>query len=115
LKGRGLAPLGIGLMCLVMYGAVVWLFRKGHVKSVKYFSDEGLVLNDGRSFAWADLNRVVKQIRLNHAHNTKSIWRIEIHFKNGESAWLLPTKIINFSEVYEFIRALPCEHTELLV
>jgi hypothetical protein len=113
-KGAKLTPamLMIGLMTLITYGAVAWLFRRGHVKSVKYFSDEGLVLNDGRSFAWTDLSRVVDRIRLNRVTGIKFIWRTEIQFTNGESAWLLPTKISNFPEVYELLRSLACEHVE---
>lgn len=113
-RGSRLAParLLVGLMPLVMYGVVAWLFRRAYVKSVKYFSDEGLVLNGGRSLAWTDLSRVVDRVRLNRVANFKGIWRIEIHFKNGESAWLLPTKISNFPEVYEYVRGLSCEHTE---
>jgi hypothetical protein len=103
-------------MLLVAYGAISWLVRRGHARSVKYFSDEGLARNDGRSFAWADLNRVVDQIRITSiAHNTKALWRTEIQFKNGESAWLIPLKVNNFSEVSEFVRDLPCEHTEVIV
>lgn len=116
LKGFAVVPLGIGLMMLVVYGAIIWLIRRGHANAVKYFSDEGLARNDGRSFAWADLNRVVDQIRITSvAHNTKSLWRTEIQFRNGESAWLIPTKVSNFNEVSEFVRKLPCEHTEVVV
>lgn len=49
------------------------------------------------------------------AHNTKALWRTEIQFKNGESAWLLPTKVSNFREASEFVLNLPCEHTEVIV
>jgi hypothetical protein len=116
-KGARLAPamLMIGFAPLVMYGAVAWLFRRAYVKSVKYFSDEGLVRNDGRSFAWGGLERVVDRVRLNRITGIKFIWRTEIQFKNGESAWLLPTKISNFPEVYELVGSLPCEHTEVRV
>ncbi len=103
-------------MMLVMFAAVMWLVRRGHARSIRYFSDEGLVRNDGRSFAWADLSRVVNQFRITSmAHNTKLIWRTEIQFRNGESAWLIPTKINNYREVNEFVRNLPCEHTEFRV
>lgn len=114
-KGSRLAParLAVGFAPLAAYGAVAWLFRRAHVKSVKYFSGEGLVRNDGRSFAWADLSRVVDRIRLNRVTGVKFIWRTEIEFKNGDSAWLLPTKIGNFPEVYELVVGLPCEHTEV--
>lgn len=107
------APLLIGIAPLVVYGAVVWLFRRAYVKSVKFFSDEGLVRNDGRGFAWAGLSRVVDRVRLNRITRVKFIWRTEIQFQDGESAWLLPTKIRNFAEVYELVRGLPCEHTEV--
>lgn len=107
------APLLIGIAPLVMYGAVVWLFRGAYVKSVKFFSDDGLVRNDGRGFAWAGLIRVVDRVRLNRVTGVKFIWRTEIQFQGGESAWLLPTKISNFAEVYELVGSLPCEHTEV--
>lgn len=114
-KGSRLSParLAVGFAPLVMYGAVAWLFRRAHVKSVKYFSDEGLVRNDGRVFAWADLGRVVDRVRLNRVTGIKYVWRTEIQFKDGDSAWLLPTKIGNFREVYELVGSLPCEHTEV--
>jgi hypothetical protein len=116
LKGFNIALFGIGLMCLILFGVVVWLILRGHGKSVKYFSDKGLVRNDGRSYAWADLSRVVDQFRITSlAHNTKTIWRTEIQFRNGESAWLIPTKISNYREVSEYVRNLPCEHTEFRV
>lgn len=116
LKGFAVVPLGIGFMMLVAYGAIIWLVRRGHANSVKSFSEEGLALNDGRNFVWTELNRVVDQIRIiSVAHNTKSLWRTEIQFRNGEAAWLIPTKISNFQEVREYVRSLPCEHTEVVV
>jgi hypothetical protein len=116
LKDFAPVPSGIGLMLLVTYGAIIWLVRRGHARSVRYFSDEGLARNDGKSFAWADLNRVVDQIKITSiAHNTKALWRTEIQFKNGESAWLIPMRVSNFREVSEFVRDLPCEHTEVIV
>lgn len=108
-----LARLLVGLAPLVIFGVVAWLFRRAYVKSVRYFSAEGLTRNDGRSFAWADLSLVVNRIRLNRTTGVKFIWRTELQFREGESAWLLPTKISNFSEVYELVRGLPCEHTEV--
>jgi len=115
LKGFQLVPLVIGFMCLIMYGVVFWLVLRAYLKSVKYFSDEALVCNNGKSYAWADLSRVVNQIRLHRITSVKTIWRTEIQFKNGESAWLIPVKISNFPEVQEFVSKLPCEHTEVRV
>jgi hypothetical protein len=116
MRGFKVVPVALGLLMLAAFAAVMWLVRRGHSKSVRYFSDEGLVRNDGRSFAWADLRRVVNQIRItSQAHGTKSVWRTEIQFGDGESAWLIPTKIRNYDEVSEFVRGLPCEHSEVRV
>ena len=110
-RGLSVAPLALGLIMLIGYGAVLWLVRRGHARSVKYFSDEGLARNDGRSLAWADLSRVVTQIRVRGTR--RALWRTEIQFKNGESAWLLPTRVSNFREVSEYVNNLPCEHTRV--
>jgi len=116
LNGFKIVPFALGLMMMVMFAAVMWLVRRGHARSVRYFSEEGLVRNDGRSFAWADLRRVVNQIRITSlAHGTKAVWRTEIQFRDGDSAWLIPTKVGNYPEVSEFVRRLPCEHTEVRV
>lgn len=114
--GFKVVPVALGLLMLCAFAAVMWLARRGHARSVRYFSDEGLVRNDGRSFAWADLSRVVDQIRVTSlAHGTKAVWRTEIQFGDGESAWLIPTKVGNYAEVSEFVRRLPCEHAEVKV
>lgn len=106
----------MGFVMLALYGAVIWLVRRGHAKSVKYFSSEGLERNDGTRFAWADLHQVVDQVRImSRAHNTKTLWRTEIQFKSGEAAWLIPTKVQNFREISEFVRRLPCERLEKIV
>jgi len=112
LNGFEVVPLGIGFMLLLSFAAVIWLVRRGQVRSVKYFSDEGLERNDGKRFAWTDLNRVVDQIRIRPG-GMKIIWRTEIQFNNGESAWLIPPKVSNYAEVVEYVRELPCEHTEV--
>ena len=112
LKGFEVVPLGIGVMSLAMLGVVVWLVRRGHKRSIKYLSEEGLVRNDGRSFSWAGLARVVDQVRIRPS-GKKFLWRTEIQFRNGESAWVIPAKISNYGEVAELVRSLPCEHIEV--
>ena len=115
LNGFKIVPFGIGLMMLLVFGSVVWLVARGYRKSVKHFTDEGLTRNDGSVMAWADLSRVVNQIRLKPGTNIKRLWRTEIHFKEGQTAWLIPGKVSNFQEVRDFVAALPCEHTEVNV
>ena len=102
-------PFLLGLANLAMYAFVVWLGRRANVRSVSYFSNEGLARNDGRTLPWTNLIRVVTQI-----HNGR-IWRIEIHFTGGDSAWLIPRRVLNFADVHGFVRSLPCEHTDVEV
>jgi hypothetical protein len=96
---------------VIMFGVIVWLVRRGHKRSVRSFSEGGLVRNDGQSFAWADLSRVVDRIRVRYCR--KYLWRTEIQFSNGESAWLIPSKVSNYGEVAALVCGLPCEHTEV--
>jgi hypothetical protein len=70
-----------------------------------------LVRNDGRSFAWVELYRVVDRVRIRNSR--KYLWRTEIQFHSGESAWLIPSKIRNYADVAALVRRLPCEHTEV--
>jgi hypothetical protein len=112
LKGFQIVPLGIGVMLLIFFCFFVWVIRRAQRRSVKYISEEGLMRNDGRTLRWTDLSRVVDKVRVRPTGG-KTIWRTEIQFKNGESAWLIPTKIANYGEVSELIRTLPCEHTEV--
>lgn len=115
LNGLKIVPFGIGVMMLLVFGLVVWLVVRGHRKSVKHFTNEGLTRNDGRVLAWTNLSRVVNQIRLKPGTGIKGLWRTEIHFKDGTTAWLIPRKVANFQEVNAFVSNLPCEHTEVNV
>jgi hypothetical protein len=77
---------------------------------VKYFSEHGLERNDGRFLSWAELERVVHQVR--DVSGKKHLWRTEIRFAGGEAAWLIPLRVGNLHEVRDFVRRLPCEHAE---
>ena len=111
LRSGNIVPLGIGVMCLLMFGVIVWLVLRAHRKSVKYLSEEGLVRNDGRSFSWSELSRVVDKVRVRPS-GRKTLWRTEIRFKHGESAWLIPMKVSNYAAVVPLVDSLPCQHTE---
>lgn len=115
MDGFSMMPVAMGVLMLATFGGVMWLVRRGHTRSVRYFSSEGLERNDCQWLAWADLERVVNQIRIDPATNDKALWRTEIWFRGGQSAWLLPTRISNRPQVDGFVRGLPCEHAEVKV
>lgn len=99
----------MGFLSLVMFGVVFFLVMRGHKNTVKYFSDRGVMRNDGVEFPWTMLKAVHDQ------HVTKRgqvyIWRREVQFKDGSAAWLIPSKVSNFIEVRDFTDKLECEHT----
>ena len=109
--GFGIVGVGLGMMMLATFGLVMWLARRGQTMSVRYFSEEGLERNDGRWLPWSDLQRVIYQIRT-QPEAVPALWRTEIRFRNGETAWVLPQRVANLSEVGEFVSRLPCEHVE---
>jgi hypothetical protein len=111
-QGFSLMPMVIGLLMLAMFGFVLAVVRRGGSKSIRFLTEEGLERGDGRWLAWSDLERVVQQVRVRPGTNSKAIWRTEIWFRNGESAWLIPLRVRNFPEVFQLIGTLPCEHTE---
>jgi hypothetical protein len=103
------------LVPLLVFSPVLWLVRRGHARSVKVFTEEGLTRNDGYRFSWADLSGVIHQIRRNPTTCTDRLWRTELHFNNNQSAWLIPSKIKNRKEVRDYVDALPCPHKEVAV
>jgi hypothetical protein len=42
----------------------------------------------------------------------RRLWRKEIQFDDGASAWLIPSKISNFDEVDAYVARLQCEHVQ---
>lgn len=112
LDGFRFLGLILGFSMLAMLGFIVWIVLRGHSKSVKYFTDLGLLRNDGRRCNWVNLRRVVNQIKYDYGRNTEWLWRVEIQFKDGSAAWLIPSKVSNFQEAYNFVRNLPCEQAE---
>ena len=112
MRGFAPMPLVMGVLMLAMFGALVALVRWGGRKSIRYLTEEGMERGDGRWLPWTELERVVNQIRVRPGTGSKAIWRTEIWFKNGESAWLLPLRVRNFPEVFQLVSTLPCEHTE---
>lgn len=103
------------LVPLLLFSPVLWLARRGHARSVKVFTEDGLTRNDGLRFSWTDLSGVVDQIHRRRGSSIDFVWRTEIQFTNGQCAWLIPSKIANFRDVRQYVEALPCEHKEVRV
>lgn len=114
--GFRIGPIIWAIVPVAIFAPVLWLARRGHSRSVKVFTEDGLTRNDGLRFSWSDLDCVIDQIHRNpRAGYGDRLWRTEIHFKNGQCAWLIPSKIANRPEVERYVDALPCEHKTVRV
>jgi hypothetical protein len=113
--GFKIGPIIWALLSLSIFISVIWLARRGHSRSVKVFTEDGLTRNDGVRFSWADLSCVVDQIHQKAGSSVDYVWRIEVQFNNGQCGWLIPSKIANFREVRQYVDALPCEQKQVRV
>jgi len=112
--GFRLAPIIWAFVPLAAFMPVLWLVRRGHSRSVKIFTEDGLTRNDGSRFSWSELESVIQQIH-RFRNRREVLWRVEIHFNNGGCAWLIPNKVSNRAEVFAYVAALPCEHKTIRV
>lgn len=99
----------MGFVSLILLSGVTFLVLRGYRNTVRRFSASGVMRNDGVQFPWADLKAVHDQ--LVNRRGEVFIWRREIQFKDGRSAWLIPSKVSNFVEIRDFTDKLDCEHT----
>lgn len=106
--GPNFVMLTLGLVSMTVIAVVIFFMRRGYSNSVRTFSDTGIRRNDGTELLWADLIKVVDQIR--HEQGRTFIWRTEIHFRGDRCAWVIPSKIGNYPEVRVLVDGLDCEH-----
>ena len=110
--GITIVPLGLGLFLVGILAFTAWISRRGQSRSVDVFSDEGLRTNSGSHHSWADLKRVVDKMTLDSGTGRRKLWRTEIHFNDGSTAWLIPLRVKNYADVRSYIQGLKCEHIQ---
>jgi hypothetical protein len=110
--GFALVPTVIALLMFGSLGSVAFLVLRAYRRLPKVLDIDGIARQDGRRFAWSELQEIEHQYHFaNHSPNQKLIWRIDIRFSTG-TVWLIPLKVVNFAEIYRFVKTLPCEHRE---
>jgi len=87
--------------------AVCYLLIKANRQAAHLFDASGITRGDGRHFAWNEFQGVVTRIDINLRTRRKYVWRIELAFASGEKAWIIPNRIKNSEEVFNFVAALP--------
>lgn len=98
-----------GAFCLFLIAFALFLVFpaiRARRQVVKTFDASGVTRGDGRHFRWAEFCGVVMQTARNRFGQTY-IWRKELAFSDGETAWIIPNRIKNYDEVSEYISRLP--------
>jgi hypothetical protein len=103
IDGKGIF---IGSFNLLILLTVYYLLTKGKSKSIKSFDASGITRVDGRHFLWSDFRGAIPRIGTSR-YGGKYNWRTELMFAAGGVVWVIPQRIKNYEEVYNFIDALP--------
>ncbi len=96
----------LSVLILVFLSVFCFLMLRAKRRTVRLFDASGITRGDGRQFSWNEFGGVVTRIDINYARQ-KYVWRIELAFANGESAWIIPNRIKNAEEVFNYVAALP--------
>ncbi len=94
------------VLILAFLSVFCFLLLRAKRQRVRFFDASGITRGDGRHFAWNEFCGVVTRIDINYARE-KYVWRIELAFANGEAAWIIPNRIKNAEEVFNYVAALP--------
>jgi hypothetical protein len=95
------------LLFLILLPAVIFmLIVRAQRNSVRTIDQAGVTRGDGRMFGWSEFLGVVNRIGRERYGGT-FIWRKELMFRGGQSAWIIPVRIKNGAEVFAFVDSLP--------
>ncbi len=92
---------------ILLLSVICYLMIRAKRNALKFFDASGIKRGDGRIFAWNEFCGTVTQTAFNQRTQRKYIWRVELVFANGESAWLIPNRIKNYDEVFNYVASLP--------
>ena len=88
----------------------LFLILRARRNIVQTIDDSGITRGDGRYFRWQEFCGVISQTAFNQRTQRRSIWREELAFETGETAWIIPNRIKNYSEISAFLDTLPRAH-----
>lgn len=98
-----------GAFCFCLFILVfifIFLAVRAKRRAVKSFDETGITRGDGRHFPWSEFRGVMTQTARSRFGQTY-VWRKELKFSNGETAWLIPQRIKNSNEVFAYVATLP--------
>jgi len=97
----------IGVPIILFLVIFCFVMLRANRQVVTSIDVSGIKRGDGRQFSWNEFCGKITQTAINRQTQTRYIWRIELVFADGETAWLIPNRIKNYDEVFSFISQLP--------
>lgn len=92
---------------LLIFSLISFLLFRGKRNAIRLIDNSGITRGDKKFFAWSEFCGVITQVDLNQLTQRKYVWRIELAFENGETAWLIPHRVKNYQEVFNCLAVLP--------
>ena len=96
-----------GVPVILFLAIFCFIMLRAKRRIVVLFDASGITRGDGRHFLWSDFCGVVTQTAFNPRTQKRRVWRIELAFSGGEAAWIIPNRIKNAPEVFEYLQQLP--------
>lgn len=94
--------------CLLFVPAFVgYLQIRAKRQAVKLIDSTGILRGDGRLFSWNEFRGTITQVNFNRRTLRKYVWRVELVFAGNQTAWLIPNRVKNYEEVFNYVDYLP--------
>lgn len=96
-----------GVPVVLFLSIFLFVMFRAKRNAVKMIDNSGVTRGDGRHFSWNDFCGVISQIAYNRTTQRRYLWREELAFENGETAWIIPNRIKNYNEISAYLDTLP--------
>lgn len=97
----------LGVPLILFISVFLFLMFRAKKNVVKMIDNSGITRGDGKHFSWQNFCGVVQQIAFNQRTQRKYVWRVELAFADGETAWIIPNRVKNYDEVFDYVTQLP--------
>ncbi len=96
----------ISVFIILMPIVILMLIVRANRNSVRLIDTAGVTRGDGLMLGWSDFFGTVPRTGRNR-YGGNFVWRTELIFRNGQSAWIIAARIKNGDEVFRFVESLP--------
>ncbi len=110
---NGIRIVSVIIVALIAFFLCVFLFLiiRAKRKAVSVLDENGIMRGDGRQFPWGEFQGLITEIDFTRVAKQRYLWRIKLAFENGEEGWIIPYRVKNEEDVFQYLAALPRART----